>query len=172
NISIRRTTDDQEILRLNGPGRSIGSVAFSPDGVFLEAIYPPAQSEQGLILIWDLRGGEIAFRLTPEFAGQAVAWSPDGHCFAVHGQAETILLYGIAWRKETGRIRAGVTPHPVAFHPHGHQLATLRAGAVQIRAVETGSLVDRFSFPAPVERLSWGGDGRFLAGAGSRDSTA
>jgi eukaryotic-like serine/threonine-protein kinase len=168
NISIRRMADDREILHLNGPGMGVESVAFSPDGEFLQATYTPdAQCKRSLIRIWDLRRGEIAFRLTPDFPGPVLVWSPDSRRFAVHGQARTILLYDVDSRKEIKRISAGVTPYQIAFHPHGQQLAFLRARAVQIRDVETGNLVSQFVFPVPVERLAWGGDGRFLAGSPS-----
>jgi WD40 repeat protein/serine/threonine protein kinase/predicted Zn-dependent protease len=180
NISIRGMADDREIMRLNGPGVGVGSVAFSPDGEFLEAVYPlDAQSRRGRILIWDLRRGEIAFRLAPEFPRPAVVWSPDSRRFALHGETRTIVLYDVLSRKEMRRVSTGVrrtfppvlgaSDHEIVFHPDGKQLAVLAWGTVQIRDVETGNLVGQFDFPIPVVRFAWGGAGRFLAGACADD---
>jgi WD40 repeat protein len=105
--------------------------------------------------------------LPPEFADRGLAWSRDSRRLAVQYNSPllAIALWDVEARKEIQRFST-LPLHDTVFDPSGKQLALLAAeGRVQICDVETGRVLDRFQFPVAVKRITWGCDGRFLAGS-------
>jgi serine/threonine protein kinase/WD40 repeat protein/tetratricopeptide (TPR) repeat protein len=172
NITIRRITNDGEVMHLTGGGMRPSYIEFSPDGRFLAAACPspPAVSK---VFIWDLVRGEMSWRLPPDVcqAGDPRwgIWSPDSRRLALLWAVPVpgVAVYDIDSHKEVGRFHSDLGEyHCVAFDPSGRQLALLDVkGTVEIRDLGAGSLVQQFTFPVPVRRIAWGCDGRLLAGS-------
>lgn len=179
-ISVRRVSDQSEIVRLAGPDSPLGIVHdFSRDGRYLAAKF-----YDGTSWIWDLTTGRAVATLhgDPAWTNGDVAFTPDGGLLAF-SRAQG----GVAFYRLDGSI-APLVPdwewddaprcHQLSFDPTGERLAMAdagdglvsdgRSGALQIRALQaTAPTVDiRRSTGFP--NVSWSPDGKLVA-ASSHD---
>ena len=109
---MRVTLNEQGVR--GGPNE----VVYSPDGKTL------ASTDEGGILLWDLKTGKEPTRLQVLLL-HSLALSPDGKSLATGDQDGTIKL----WDVQTGRERAAIKGHrgtiwSVAFSPDGKTLAS------------------------------------------------
>jgi serine/threonine protein kinase/WD40 repeat protein len=166
-LSVRRVADNQEIIRLPGPGDPAWVVRFSPDGLHLAAKYHPSfQDAPNQLWIWDLRTGKIILKVPGGVVGEAVEFSPDGRRLAV-GQAGALLLFDVVSGRELKRLTSGVRESAICFHPQGQKLAVQNSArtGVEIWDLETAKLARTFGHPSLVQGLAWGPDGKLLATA-------
>lgn len=110
-------------------------VRFSSDGRYLAAA-----GVQGLT-VWEWRTGRITHRITDvEWAGETLAWSPDGRLLAI-GQSDNVITL---WDTETWRLQTQFTGHTrridcAKFAPNGNTLLTGAAdGSIRLWHVPTG----------------------------------
>jgi WD40 repeat protein len=168
NLTVRRVADNQDIIRLPGPGNPAWAVRFSPDGRHLTAKYHPAnQDARNQLLIWDLRTGKVVRKVAGGVQGAAVEFSPDGRWLAV-GQADgALLLFDVVSGRELKRLASGGPPNALCFHPQGQKLAVSShaSGTVQIWDLDTAKLAKTFQHPSGVFDVAWGPDGKLLATA-------
>ncbi len=158
NISVRRVADDQEISYLTGCGQAIQDLLFSPDERFLA-------SWSGRVQVWQLDQGKAI--LPKDLPGSSWAISPDSSRAAIGCQDGSIALYDLPTGQETKRLRPGVMPNSLAFHPDGRQLAGCyhnRARTVQVWNTDSGNLVTVLPVgDAIVYKVAWHPDGKRLA---------
>ncbi|TDD70350.1 hypothetical protein E1293_34870 [Actinomadura darangshiensis] len=162
-----------------GPGVTINTMAFSPDGRYLatgggtrtETATPVAN---GKVQLWDVRTGRPIADLgdSPQEVS-SLAFSPDGHTLAA-GVGATVRLWDTATHRELGTLNNPSGPvSALAFTADGKTLAT---GADRtISLWDTGT---RQSRGAPitghggkVASLAFDASGRMLASGGD-DRTA
>jgi WD40 repeat protein len=120
-------------------GRTVLSVAFSPDGTTLAA-----GTDDGAILLWNLPAGTQLPQLLQTRLGQvySVAFSPEGNTLAAGTYAGSVLLRDMTTGTQLGVLRGGIRNavggdpnqvHSVAFSPDGKTLAAgTEDGTVQL----------------------------------------
>lgn len=179
-ISVRRVSDQSEIVRLAGPDSPVGMIHdFSRDGRYLAAKF-----HDGTSWIWDLNAGRAVATLhgDPAWTNGDVAFTPDGNLLAFSRAQGGVAFY---------RLDGSIDPlapdwewddaprcHQLAFDPTGERLAMAdagdglvsggRSGALQIRALQaTAPTVDIRRSPG-FPNVSWSPDGKLVA-ASSHD---
>ena len=117
-----------------GKGRTIGKMAYSPNGRFL------AVASTIGIWIYDADTGAALDLLTASVSISNVAFSPDGNTLASGSWDDNMVRL---WDVRTGQYKAsfmGTTDYVegIAFSPDGNTLATGDDLTVQLWDVETG----------------------------------
>jgi WD40 repeat protein len=91
-IKIWDTATGANLKSFNAHNRTIGSIAWSPDGSKLVS-----GSEDGTIKIWDIATGEnLKTLLGDTYHLDSVAWSPDGNLIVSSGHDDTIKIWGLS----------------------------------------------------------------------------
>jgi WD40 repeat protein len=164
NISVRREADDEELVRLPGPGTHAWHMQFSPDGQFLAAIY----HQHSEIRVWNVSKGAVLLRLLP--TGGVFDFSPDSRRLAV-SQSEgspLLYLYDLPSGNEAGRLTKLPRSGAIKFHPEGRKLAIAVArppsgNDVLIWDQDAAKVVLTLAHPGVVRGLAWHPDGKLLA---------
>jgi WD40 repeat protein len=79
-----------QVQALTGPSDNLHSVAWSPDGQQLAA------GSENMVLIWDIRTGELLHTLLSNSAVSATAWSPDSQRLAAGYHDNTMRIWHTA----------------------------------------------------------------------------
>jgi WD40 repeat protein len=121
-VRLWDTSSGREVLSINGPGFSVTSVAFSPDGQRLGVAYGEPTAR-----IWDAATGRELLSLKGSESVTAVVFSPDGQRLA-SASSSVIKL----WDAATGQDLLTLTPATfailgIAFSPDGKRLASIGA---------------------------------------------
>jgi WD40 repeat protein len=168
NISVRRVADDEEILRLPGPGLRAHFLQFSPNSQLLAAVYHHWSPPQ--LWVWDLDRRKTLLELAPGVHRQGFDFSPDSRLVAFGHKDGTICLYDLTSGKQVKRLVAGLaasSPGAIRFHPDGRRLAVASSQlpGVQVHELDTAK-VTALPHPAGVIAVAWRADGKLLATAG------
>lgn len=145
-------------------------VALSPEGFLVAAVAgsAPTYSQRGTVKIWDVGRREEVFRFTEADAWvRELRWTPDGRYLVV-------AYWGVSWSiwdSQTGALRfvdPGVSTFSLAaaLSPDGKQLAFGGRPGLSIFDVSTGEELQHASYGFDVYALTWGPEGRRLAGGG------
>jgi WD40 repeat protein/DNA-binding SARP family transcriptional activator len=144
-----------------------GNIAFSPDGELLAA------SWASQVLVWEMAGGELRWRLPGEIVGMDttdnLAFSPDSARLAVANMDGQPKVWDMANGRELFALAGheGVTDG-LAFSPDGRRLATGDStGIVKIWDAATGQELATLQHGGWVHGLAFSPDGRQLAAAGA-----
>ena len=146
-------------------GRSVGGLAFSPDGRTLVS-----GGEDGKINIWELATGELVRTLESDRERwKAVAFSPDGSTLAAAGYDHGLFFWDTAtWtirHKVPDQNRLGA--EALAFAPDGRYLALSLGFAARMIDVATGKEVWRSATqPVGMNAIAVSPDGATLATTG------
>lgn len=153
-----------QLLKLNGDGATVRSVAFTADERGLLT-----GDSAGNIKLWDAATGQLRRTFTGH-TGEvfALACSADGKLPASGGMDKTVKL----WEPATGRELRTLTGHgeaivSILFSNDGRHLATAGVSSeIKIWETATGRASATFQFPAPTEyslfAMAFSPDGRQL----------
>jgi serine/threonine protein kinase/WD40 repeat protein/Flp pilus assembly protein TadD len=164
NISVRRTADDQEVRRLEGPGTHAWHMQFSPDGRFLVAFY----DRTGRQRVWEWRGARVV--VDAPIAGY-FDFSPDS-ALAALGTHEGIAIHELAGGTVIKHLKVGPFAkwgHSCWFHPEGKLLAVDSQEPRQLQIIEwqTGKVTATL----PAAHVSWHPSGNQLVLTGEQGLT-
>jgi serine/threonine protein kinase/WD40 repeat protein len=170
-LSLRRLSDNQEIRRLQAPGRCYWP-EFSPDGNFLVAhsdSWGPGQ-----LWLWDLRRASpkpsAIWHVAKRGGVVSHTFAPDGQTVAILWKEGSLSLCDCASGKELKQLSTNVpgTGEKLAFHPSGRQLAAIGnpGDVAMVLDLESAKIVKTFHTESSIHKLAWSGDGRLLACSG------
>jgi WD40 repeat protein len=179
-LSVRRTSDQTEIVRLQVPADRIGMIhSFSEDGRFLAA-----KSMTGLSFVWELATGRLLLRLRglDTWTNGDAAFTPDGRVLAFARPEGGVAFYRLDNIPAVGEIDAAQpwrvwddAPlcHRLAFDPTGEKLAMVdvsegpqtgaRDGVFQVRALNGTQPIFEFRQPTGYDAIDWSPDGNLIA---------
>jgi WD40 repeat protein/Tfp pilus assembly protein PilF len=161
-------TSYKEIAKLIGHDRTVTSLAFSPDGV-----YVASGGFNNTIKIWEVSTGrEIATLLGHQNGLNSLCFSPDGRHLASGGEDETIKLWELSGRDKFFTLighQNEITT--IDFSPDSEYLASGDYDRqIKIWNLSTGKVDATLTdFEDAIDTLSFSPDGRQLA-AGSFDN--
>jgi serine/threonine protein kinase/WD40 repeat protein/Tfp pilus assembly protein PilF len=163
-VSIRRVADDEELVRLPGPGTQADPLRFSPNGRFLAVRY---QFEDVPFRVWDVtRGVEILQMAAPHRL--AFDFSPDSRTVALGRDDNSLAVHDLPTGQRVRQWANPFPPHLLAFPPDGSRLAVAGERRVRIVEVASGKTLREWDHGSPVSALAWHPyDRNRLATAGS-----
>lgn len=165
-ISVRRLSDDQELLLLPPLTNSLRRVlGFSPDGRWLAARYAGSETR-----VWDLQRVQ-SVRVGPSielYNGTYADFRPGGDEIAVADEKDAIHIFNLATGtpRTTISMPRGVRPRQVLYSPDGTRLAVVeqnRGAHVAILDSVSGRLLTSIHAPNVVRNFAWDPEGRRLA---------
>lgn len=135
-VKIWETDTGRELASINGPGKRILGLAFSPDGSRIAG----ACDQPGALVIWNADTGRqlhLIETLAPWCTG--VAFSPDGLQVAVscHDSVTRVFDSESGRQLHTLQSHSGVVKR-VAFSPDGRRIATCADNNLKLWEVESG----------------------------------
>jgi WD40 repeat protein len=110
-------------LLLGESGRTVRSIAFSPDGAALAALYG---YDDPTVILWEVATGtELARLETRSFRATRLAFAPDGTTLAIGCRDAAIRLWDLASRKVTSTLSGHHGPiTALRYAPDGRTLAS------------------------------------------------
>ena len=193
NIVVRRVADNQQVLRLAGPGEPAWAIRFSPDGRYLAARHHPGRRDDlSHAYVWNLSDEKTIAQGPLKFPGAACSFYPgrarlaaaaEGQPFllgerlgdadnvaqiAVAAADGKIMLHDLVSGEAPAVLADGPLPHAIAFDPTGERLAvsTLARPEVYVRHLKTGATLT-LTLSQVARGVAWSddslGDGRHMA---------
>lgn len=168
-ISIRRSSDDRELVLLPSPGSIPDQkLDFSPDGRLLAAVH--ADPEVGL-RIWNWAGRRIILNI-PHAVARGIDFSPDNRFIAVAVEDGKVGVYDLTGGKKVKEFAFAHTVPRMRYAPDGKRIAAYVDGAdLQIISVDDGKLLTTIQPPCgSIEEIAWHPQGKTLAICGKERS--
>jgi WD40 repeat protein len=141
------------------------SVAYSPDGRLLAAVY-----EDGSLHVWDVAEGKplVTVAKAHEDHCRAVAWEADGTAIWTTGDEGTVKRWDSRTGRPVGRAFNVEKPYSVAVYGSPPMLALgSRNANVQLVDPHSGAIVRRLSgHGGPVRSVAVAAGGKLLASVG------
>jgi RNA polymerase sigma factor (sigma-70 family) len=165
------TAAGKEIGRLEGHGKRVVGLAFSPAGGRLAS----GSIEDSTVRLWDLATRKELRRFT--YAAHSLAFSPDGALLVAGGEDEGVRVWQAADGKELLHLPDDETHWTracsVSFSPDGRTLATgSMNGQVRLWEAATGKLRHFLGgYEGWLAAPAFSPDGRLLAAGGSSTAT-
>jgi serine/threonine protein kinase/WD40 repeat protein/tetratricopeptide (TPR) repeat protein len=162
-MSVRRTTDHQEVALLHGFGVRVVAAHFSPNGRYLAAHYESGQRHN---YVWDLSRREAIVKVRYGTHEGRLAFSPDSLRVALpHPEVIEVweLPSGVKWKDLPPILQP---TNLVQFHPDGRRLTAVWNRIVQLRDLSEGKVQATFKHEGGVASLAWRSDGKILATGG------
>lgn len=161
-VAVR--TNAVELARLtNVVTGTVTALRWSRDGRYAAIILRDHRFQ-----VLDLEAAQPRFEEAAHADARLWAFTPDSRELVV-AYADGRLVFRQAPTGQTNRVLQGEPlPRGLAFRPDGRALALFREGTnrVEIRAADTGLVVQSFDSPTRVEDVDWSPDGVRLATAG------
>jgi WD40 repeat protein len=161
------SSENLQISYFEGHRRTVGSVAFSPDGKYILT-----GSDDNIAILWDTNGNQIQ-----KFEGHlddiySIAFSPDGNSLITGSYDQTAILWNIQGNqihKFTGHRNIVAS---VDFSPNGKFLLTGSSDSTAILWDTHGKQIQKLlGHQSHVTSVTFSPDGNTLL-TGSQDSTA
>jgi WD40 repeat protein len=174
-ITIHRTADGEELLRLAGGPAQTARLEFDPTGRYLavRSYKPPASNT---VRVWDLERRAPVPGLPEGLSASTRAFSPRGGLLAVAERDPSLSLYTLPDSREPRVLPLGDSQGvaALAFSPDGQQLAVASKVAAAVGAngsrwqvlrvdVETGKVENLHGSADMIGAISWHPDGSALA---------
>jgi WD40 repeat protein len=148
NVSIRRLSDDQELIRLPGFGIPVWGLHFSRDNRYFVARYE--DNSPATLFVWDLARGagfqpadsasadhrqagslphvlssdaDVVLKVDEVARAGAVDFSPDNQLIAIARYDNSISIFNLADGREHSRFSPGLPPTRLRYDPSGGKLA-------------------------------------------------
>jgi eukaryotic-like serine/threonine-protein kinase len=165
-ISLRRTNDHQEVVRLPGPGVYAHTVGLSPDERCLAAIYHrDDQSHKAQFWVWDLQQAEPVLKEDMGFS-RGFDFTPDGARLAACLADRSIRIYDLPAARETARFAAPYHADTLRFRPDGRAMVLVGTQVnhrVTVVGTANGEVLTTLPHASAANGAAWRGDGRLLA---------
>jgi WD40 repeat protein/tRNA A-37 threonylcarbamoyl transferase component Bud32 len=157
--------------------RTVGSLAFSPDGSLLAAGFGSVASfvpdYDQVIKVWDVRSAQVVKTLPVRNSVPSLAFSPDGKTLAAACRDGTLRRWVVETWQELPALTGSGPVSIVAFSPDGKTLAATTGsypgemGAVRLWEVATGhQKAPLLGHSSVVLALAFSPDGKTLASGG------
>jgi WD40 repeat protein/Tfp pilus assembly protein PilF len=171
-ISVRRISDDQELLRItetdprNKPTPVHCSLRFSPDGRLLAT----QGTQQIPAQVWELGAGKLLWKARVDGRyWNDLGFSPDSRQIALPGPDGSVMTYDAASGKELQRFGSGSAALCIRFHPQESKLAVSRAHDLQIIDLESGAVVRSIKTDPDIGGFEWSQNGHLLVVSSGRE---
>ncbi len=167
-ISIRKASDDQELLSLAGPPNPVWvNVWFSPNGRYLAEKYLGKTNQ---VLVWDLFQRKVVMSRLVTARG---CYRPDSKEWTTVEENGSIWSYDLGLCREVWRLQAPPVLQTISYDPAGKRLAVSRQQnpTVLIVNVATREIEQRLDHPASIGLIAWSPDGTWLACPGTDGRT-
>jgi WD40 repeat protein len=164
-IDVWQSGNAAPLATLAGHQGAILSLAWGADDATLASA-----SADSTVMVWNVSGGNVRYRLQHPYIVFGVSISPDGQQLASAGNG--LRLWDLANGKLT-RTFSTIGGFAIAFSPDGTLLATGDGDKIQLWSADDGALVRTMTGHTDlVGTIAFSPDGRFLAsGSGSSQST-
>jgi serine/threonine protein kinase/WD40 repeat protein len=162
NVTIRRLSDDAELLRLPGIGvlHAYDGLRFGPDGRLLHQVCHVGQGLRARL--WKLDGPQPVAVLDDDYRG--FAFRPDGRQLAAGYADGTIRLYDTESGQEVRRFSPGIPNIGfLSWNPKLPQIALGLPHAWRLLDANTGLVQPAAPVPGGFTQLDWHPEGRLLA---------
>ena len=163
-VSIRRLSDDEELLQLTGGGLvdEYGGLQFSPDGRFL---HQRCQVQGGYrSRLWDLDGPQRRAVLDDNHGN--LAFRPDSRQCAAFYPDKTVRFFDTVSGRELRRFRVAAMPPNcgLSWNPHLSQLLLGEGASLQLLNVDTSEIAAVGpKIPSGYMWAAWHPEGRLSA---------
>ncbi|TBU53527.1 WD40-repeat-containing domain protein [Dichomitus squalens] len=144
---------------------SITALAYSPNGR-----YAASGSEDTTVIIWDVHGNHMMYKLTPHLdTVSALAFSHGNEVLASGSNDQNIILWNVTSGQEIRRLEPHIAVHSLAFSPDGSKLvAGAYDGSLFVWNTETYEDPVKLSkHVAVVTFVVFSSDGRYTATGGT-----
>jgi WD40 repeat protein/Tfp pilus assembly protein PilF len=162
---VRRVDDDRELFRAPRPEVSFWYAApvFSQDGQYLLVGSNVGESTIW-IDVWNLQRGERVFHQPAHNLAPSI--HPDGRRMVFAPSGHDLLVWDLVAGRAVQQLPLGFQPRDLEFDPTGQRLAVSAADPphqVQIKQLDTGQTLARWTDQVGIGPMSWSQDGRLLA---------
>jgi WD40 repeat protein len=154
--------------RINLPGESLGSIAFSPDGRLLAGLVTRRnQGERSMVKMWDVRSGKLARSLrVPGAFPMGLYWT-EPEVISFTERSRGLVQYSARTGRQRHALGSFYGHDWTVLSPDDKTLARLEDGGVDLRDIRTGERrhwLHRNRDPEVVS-VAFSVDGAFVLGA-------
>ncbi|MBV9926747.1 MAG: metallophosphoesterase [Acidobacteria bacterium] len=152
---------------LRGHNKSINRIAWSPEGQRLAS-----PSEDGDIIIWDMKTGKAIATLQHPGGVASLAWSPQGKTL-ISGGYSGISLWDVRTKKRLKILSDFAHVFSLAWSPDGQFIASgeFMKGAIRLWTPTCEPYLTFDGSHEELTHLAWSPDGQMLAGCYRSDSS-
>jgi eukaryotic-like serine/threonine-protein kinase len=168
-LVVHRASDNSILYRLEGPGNfRCGEGVVSPDGHYLVLVY---RNNSTQVWVWDLRTGDVAWKLEPGKFRQSLDINPECSQVALGMSDGTVRIFGLTGGTEIRKIETRLRPaqpRAIRYSPDSSRLAisSWSPAGIEIHDLNNPDAVTSLEPRIPIMAVAWRGDGQWLAAGG------
>ena len=164
NISVRRVSDQSEVVRLPGRGQPIAwNLIFSPDGRYLAAT--DCDQEPLHLRVWEVAPARLVLDEAVAVHYAALAFQPHTPKLAAGDAGGRVFWFNLTNGRHWSWASMTTEPYRFRFRPDGKQLAisSLKGAGLWVYEAESGHLLATLAHSNEVRHIDWSPDGSLLA---------